>query len=247
MTRGLSRFLVIPIAMTLALLGTSSDLAGADASPSEGRDTPRVCHTSGSIFVPYDPAHPYLVGVIEVDENCQQTVRYEDLSAEEFRALAGDAAAEAGESVAVTSGRLPTGSPDFVLASRSSQKIKGVHKASHLGVDMVEVSSQMRWWYNGMYVTDYGEGSCRRWAGNCWNFSGSLGCWWDTGNMPYQIEIGAQSSFSVDWWCYAGCPGCGGWLRAETSGTGSGAHGTYCTHDFSGPWPTSYQCYHVHL
>jgi hypothetical protein len=247
MGRALSRFVVIAIAMTLALLGSSSDLAGADIAPSDGGDTPLVCHTEGSIFVPYDPEHPYLVGVIEVDENCQQTVRYEDLSAEEFCALAGDAAAEAGEKVAAASPRTPTGSPDFVLRSRSTQKIKGVHDARHFGEKMVEVSSQMRWWYNGVSVTDYGEGLCRRWNGNCWNPSGSLGCWWDTHNMPYQIEIVAQSSFTVAWPCWPACPGCGGWLRVETSGTGSGAHGTYCQHDFSGPWPTIYYCYHVHV
>ncbi len=111
----------------------------------------------------------------------------------------------------------------------------------------VDVKSELRWWYNGVYVTDYGEGVCGSWAGKCWNLSGPLSCYWDTSNMPYEIDVLSQQSYSVNWSCWAFCPNCGGWARVDTSGSGMGTHGTFCQHDFTGPPPTTWSCYHVHL
>jgi hypothetical protein len=110
-----------------------------------------------------------------------------------------------------------------------------------------EVRSELRWWYDGIYVTGYSEGLCGRWNGWCWNPAGPLYCYWDTHNMPYEIDIFSQSSFTPYWGCP--CPGCGGWVSVDTSGGGSGAHGAYCQHDFNAPpGPgTIWYCYQVHL
>jgi hypothetical protein len=199
------------------------------------------------MYVEDSPDHPYRVGVTRVDENCQVTDSYEDLSAKEFGALI----AQARDEGAVTIAPLPltalTGSPDAILAATSTQKIRGYHHGQHLGKKMVEVRSELRWWYNGIDVTSYGEGLCGRWNGSCWNPSGSLGCWWEADDMPDWIDIVAQSSFSVAPLCWAGCPGCGGWLKVTTTGDGSGTHGAYCQHGFSAPAGSTWYCYHVHL
>jgi hypothetical protein len=181
-----SRSAIFAAVLAVAFLGSGSGLASIDSTAGEANMSPmstaapRVCHIEGSMYVGDSPTHPYRVGVTRVGDNCEVTEGYEDLSAKQFGALTAEARDEAGVTIAPLPVTALSGSPDAILAATSTQKIRGYHHGQHLGVKMVEVRSELRWWYNGVSVTSYGEGLCGRWAGDCWNFAGGgLGCWWE--------------------------------------------------------------------
>lgn len=211
----------------ILLVGSSEEDASAG-----GQQGHRVCDIpGGSITVAYTPDHPYRIGIIEIDENCAVSKRYEDLTAQQFSQLANQAG---GKSEIASPDGPATSSPDtaVALATVYTKKVKGrqvlCHDVGVSCVDMVEVSSQMRWWYDYTRVTSYGEGLGRRWAGSCWDFDGSFSVWWRTEYMPDAIGIAAYSKFKTAWYC-PWFPG--GWLRTTTRGWYDGYYYVICEHD----------------
>lgn len=193
----------------------------------------------------YDLEHPYRVGIIEINEDCTVSQRYEDLTADEFARLGGEQVGK----FEFAPARLPAASSpssDNGTAAAASRKVKGrqvlCHDVGVTCVDMVEVSSEMRWWYDQSRVTGYGEGLGRRWAGSCWNFSGDFSVWWRTEYMPSQIGISARSGFKVAFPC-PWFPG--GWLATTTWGLYFGGYVVTCEHsDLKGfPPPTRVKCW----
>lgn len=122
--------------------------------------------------------------------------------------------------------------------------VRGRQIATHLvggqQVHEVEVGTSFEWWWNDVNVLDYYDGWGRRWAGNCWDFEGSLSVWWRTEYMPQSIGLTAQSSFGSEWFC---TPGWGGWLRTTTWGDSHSHIGVGCEHNFVGPPPQGWKCF----
>lgn len=143
------------------------------------------------------------------------------------------------------SGRSDTGTAD--AAALATKKIRGHHKACHFSCDwygfpMTEVKAEFRWWYDGTYVTGWGEGLGTRVKYNdCWSFGSLFQVYWDTSQAYVRygdISLWTKSTFTSN------CPGAsGGWLRVQAYGHYQGSKSVNCSRDFSGPWPTVYACW----
>lgn len=238
----------VRLALLLTAVGAVQLFAanGGGALAQRDQGDQRLCDIpGGSITVTYTPEHPYRVGTIEVDEKCTVTQTYEDLTAEEFAALSQEKDGKE-ETAAPLAQNLSSEGAVNATATVYTKKVKGrqvlCHDVGVSCVDMVEVSSQERWWYDYSRVTSYGEGLGRRWAGSCWDFDGSFSVWWRTEYMPSRIGISAYSGFKTAWYC-PWFPG--GWLRTTTWGWYNGSYAVTCEHsDLKGfPPPTRVKCW----
>lgn len=242
--------------MTLCLVaavGAASLIASVKSAEGEGtieqgsQEQVRCDIPADSITVTYTPAHPYRIGIIEIDEACTVSKRYDDLTAAEFAALAaeGHRGDEMPQQASLDEG---SGDRGFSPAATYTKKVKGrqvlCHDVGITCVDMVEVSSELRWWYDNTRVTSYGEGLGRRWTGSCWDFSGGLSTWWSTDRLPSRVRHSAHSAFKTSLW--PPCPWLpGGWLRTDTWGWYNGSYSVTCAHsDLRGfPPPTRVRCW----
>lgn len=203
--------------------------------------------------VEYDATHQTRVGIARVNQDCTVSKKVVDLDIGEYRVyqltgqLPGDAFERADVSGSFKHTQLPGGVAPQVLplggggGKSVAGKLRTCHRVSPfncVGEVDVQAGFFFQWWDGS--ITAYNSAWATRWTGNCWYTTWGPSTYWDTSGYPTAVGYVHTSGFDV----VLACPdlGYGGSLSVEPVGVGNGDTVVYCWADFTGPWPTEYQC-----